>query len=318
MFRQLLVSGPVCIAMLYAPTKRAYADCTIPTQVSRSAYSVTLNLPYTTTPNNEQSLDLYLPSNVTNPPVIMTIHGGGFRHGDKSGDSDFAKIMATFGIATAALNYRLTIPPANLFPAGISDIRCAATWLQANATTLGIDGTRFAVMGGSAGGNLAALLGLGADPEGAFDATADCAVPTAPPAMLGVADYYGLNEFDKRKALNRFQTVIGTDYLGIKPERDKPLAAEASPITYVSQSQPLPPFFVARGTDDQVMPEPQARDMARVLKANGGTEQYWDIPGLGHAFGALDVVRYPILQKSGCALVAFYLGAFGMLKTTTP
>ncbi len=292
------------------PAPPANADCVIPAQVNRSAYTRTLNLSYTTSPSEEQSLDLYLPTNVTNPPVIITVHGGGFRHGSKSGESSFAEIMATFGIATAAVNYRLTRPPANYFPAGISDVRCAASWLQVNAANLGIDGTRFAVIGGSAGGNLGTLLGLAADPNGAFDATTKCAVPTAPPPMLGIADYYGLNELDNRKALNRFQSVIGRDYLGVNPFRDRPLAAEASPITYVGPNQP--PFFVARGVDDKVMPERQATDMVRTLRANGITQQYWDIQGLGHAFAPLDVAHHPILQNSACALVDFYQTVFGM------
>ena len=88
------------------------------------------------------------------------------------------------------------------------------------------------------------------------------------------------------------------------------LAAQASPITYVTPASV--PFFIARGTEDDTMPEQQATDMVAALQSAGVTEQYWDITGLGHGFLPLDIAQYPQLQQSGCALVAFYQGVFGM------
>jgi acetyl esterase/lipase len=214
------------------------------------------------------------------------------------------------------VDYRLFKGQEDLFPAGISDVRCAASWLQANAAALGIDPARFAVYGGSAGGNFSGLLGLAADPNGMFDATPDCAAPYPPPPMLGVADYFGLNEIQNPAAMNRYQTKVSERYLGVtKLKNNEALAAEASPITYVTTGSA--PFFIARGTLDNTMPEQQATDMVAALQAAGVAEQYWDIPGLGHGFQPLDIARYPQLQQSGCALVAFYQGVFGMASQRT-
>ncbi len=289
----------------------AGANCTIPTHVRTRAYIRTLNLHYTTQLIAEQSLNLYVPTNVNNPPVLITIHGGGFTNGDDTTSKFFAEQMTTFGIAVAAVNYRLFKGQTNVYPAGISDVRCAASWLAANAATLGIDGTRFAVYGGSAGGNFSGLLGLAADPNGKFDATPNCAASYPPPPMLGVADYFGLNEIQNPAAMNRVQTETSEDYLNVpKLKDDEALAAQASPITYVRPG--AVPFFIARGTLDNTMPEQQATDMVAALQAAGVSEQYWDIPGLGHGFQPLDIQNYPQLQDSGCALIAFYQGVFGI------
>ncbi len=308
--RKTLMAACVAAAMLLAAS-RASAECTIPTHVKAKEYVRELNLSYTTQPNNQQSLNLYLPAKAINPPVIIVIHGGGFRHGDDRGSQNLAAQLTTFGVAVAAVNYRLFKDQTNVYPAGISDVRCAASWLKANAATLGIDGTRFAVFGGSAGGNLSGLLGLAADPGGKFDATQNCAAAYPPPPMLGVADYYGLNEMQNPAALNHFQTKISEEYLDVPNLNDnEALAAQASPITYVTSK--AAPFFIARGTDDDTMPEKQATDMVAALQAAGVTEQYWNIQGLGHGFPPLDVAHYPQLQQSGCALIAFYQGVFGM------
>ena len=309
-------SGLLAAAILLAGSS-AGADCTIPTHVKEKLYIKTLNLHYTTQPNAQQSLNLFVPAKVVNPPVLITIHGGGFDHGDDITSAMFAAQMTTFGIAVATVDYRLFQGQTNVYPAGISDVRCAASWLAANAATLGIDATRFAVYGGSAGGNFSGLLGLAADPNGKFDATADCAAAYPPPLMLGVADYFGLNEIQNPAAMNRTQTKTSEAYLDVPNlKHNEALAAEASPITYVTPTSP--PFFIARGTLDDTMPEQQATDMVAALQAAGVSEQYWDIPGLGHGFQPLDIEHYPQLQESGCALVAFYQGVFGMTQSKSP
>jgi acetyl esterase/lipase len=303
--RTVLIASVALNAALPIPA----IGCAIPSKVPASAYTVTHNIAYTTTPNVNQTLDLFLPAGVKNPPIVIWIHGGSFVKGSKGGGTYFAQIMATYGIATANVNYSLATTAATKFPAGISDVRCAASWLQANATTLGFDATRFAVLGESAGGNFAGLLGTGANPSGAFDATKDCAAPYGVPSFLGVADYYGLNDIADPTAMNGSQTHIATNYLGVAPAKNPALAAEASPITYVSAS--TPPFFIARGTADNIMPQAQATDMMAALQADGVAVQYFDVTGLGHGFDPFNVAQYPALQPSACALIAFFQTVLG-------
>jgi acetyl esterase/lipase len=256
-----------------------------------------------------QSIDLWLPTNVTTPPVVVAIHGGSFQFGIDGNYTSFAERLSTFGIATASINYRLVKNGQNVFPAAISDARCAVRWLSANAASLHINASAIAAIGRSAGGNIAGLLGTGADPGGAFDATPDCLVPAgAQPPVLAVADYYGLNDIGDAAAMNSTQTVNATVYLGVAPQSDIPLAMEASPITYVAAG--LPPFFVARGAKDSIMPEAQATLMVSALQSAGVPVQYYNVKGLWHGFDPLDVAGHPQLLPSACALVSFFQAAF--------
>jgi acetyl esterase/lipase len=309
---RLLTSSLVSSCLLLLPGL-AGAQCVIPPTVPPSAYTLTTALPYTTHPNAQQTIDLWVPTGVTNPPVLVVIHGGSFIVGNAIGSRVFAEQLATFGIATASINYRLVKNGQNVFPASISDTRCAVRWLQANQAALHIDGSVFAGLGESAGGNLIGLLGTGANPGGTFDATPDCLVPPgAQPRIVAVADYYGLNDIGDASAMNGPQTHISTGYLGVAPQSDVALANQASPITYVSAK--TPPFFVARGTADNTMPEAQATNMVAALQAVGVAAQYYDVEEVGHGFRPLDVKDYPQLQPSACALIAFLQAALGVAQ----
>ena len=101
------------------------------------------------------ALDMYLPEGVKNPPLVMWIHGGGW----KSGSRNDCKIrwMTDHGFAIASISYRLTDQA--IFPVQIHDCKAAVRWLRANRETYGYSTEKVAVAGSSAGGMLAALLG---------------------------------------------------------------------------------------------------------------------------------------------------------------
>ena len=105
----------------------------------------------------ELVLDLYLPSNPRGKlPVVMWIHGGGWRNGDK-GSAGAARPMVGRGFAVADVAYRLSGEA--IFPAQVEDCKAAVRWVRANATKHGLDGERIGVWGSSAGGHLVAFLG---------------------------------------------------------------------------------------------------------------------------------------------------------------
>ncbi|MFF3601899.1 alpha/beta hydrolase, partial [Kitasatospora indigofera] len=94
-------------------------------------------------------------------PAVVSIHGGSWARGDKAND-DWRNVcgwLASEGFVAYSLNYRLV--PEALFPAAIDDVALAVEWMRtpANASRFGIDPARIGAFGGSAGGNLAALLG---------------------------------------------------------------------------------------------------------------------------------------------------------------
>ncbi len=100
-----------------------------------------------------------IPTEGKNMPLVVNVHGGGLEHGDKAGESTNPNHLELLwdGYAMASVNYRLA--PAAIWPAQIQDCKAAIRWLKAHAHQYGYDPNRIGVIGESAGGHLAAMLG---------------------------------------------------------------------------------------------------------------------------------------------------------------
>ena len=102
-------------------------------------------------------LDLYLPEkSVKNPPLLVYVHGGAWRAGSREGMPLGA--LVKLGWAIASVDYRLSTEAK--FPAQIHDIKAAIRFLRGEASAYGYDAKRVAIVGSSAGGHLAALVGV--------------------------------------------------------------------------------------------------------------------------------------------------------------
>lgn len=100
-------------------------------------------------PHERQRLDVYHTGAATDAPVVLFVHGGGFRMGDKAGGANVARAMAQAGFAGAAMNYRL-LPDAH-WPEGGEDVVAAVDWLRAHAHRHGGNPARIVLIGTSAG-----------------------------------------------------------------------------------------------------------------------------------------------------------------------
>lgn len=107
---------------------------------------------------------LYRPTDAANLPALVYFHGGGFVFGSlQSHDAACATLCKEANCLVIAVDYRLA--PEYPYPTAVDDAWLALNWVAANATALGIDATRIAVGGDSAGGTLAAILALKARDE---------------------------------------------------------------------------------------------------------------------------------------------------------
>ena len=110
-------------------------------------------------------LDLYLPRGSARPlPVILWLHAGGWRSGDRKQAPDLSRHFAMQGFAMASMDYRLSREAT--FPAQLHDVKAAVRWLRMNGERLGLDGRRIGLWGSSAGGHLATLAALTPGDEG--------------------------------------------------------------------------------------------------------------------------------------------------------
>ena len=238
-----------------------------------------MDIPYKQIGDLTLYIDLYLPENAKNPPLVMWIHGGAWMYGDKKSPIMLWQVERGYGLAS--IEYRLT--GQGTFPDHIIDCKDALIYLKQNAGKYGYDASRIVVAGDSAGGHLAALMGTSVghadwEPEGA-----DCSV-------LAVVDYYGPTAIQKNwdESTNTPDNVI-SQLLGanVFTKQGMARAAVANPITYINGSEP--PFLILHGDADDVVPYTQSICLRDALEAVGVPVHLHRVHGGGHGFAGSDI-----------------------------
>src|SRR5438874_10503057 len=117
-------------------------------------------------PGGDIPVRLYSPAEDAVLPVVVYFHGGGWCIGNiTSHDGVCRKLATQSGLTVVSVDYRLA--PEHVFPAAVEDSYAAAKWVADNAERLRVDGSRMALAGDSAGGNLTAVTAIIARDRGA-------------------------------------------------------------------------------------------------------------------------------------------------------
>jgi len=190
-------------------------------------------------------LDLYLPADASDFPLVVWFHGGNITAGDKAGggQSNIARGLAERGVAVASANYRLS--PNVGFPAYIEDAAAAVAWALEHAAEYGADADSVFVSGHSAGGYLAAMVGL--------DAAYLRALGHEPSDLAGLMPVSG--------QMVTHATVRGERGL----PGNRPLIDAAAPAFHVSAD--APPFLAIAGSEDLPARPEENRYLIAALKA---------------------------------------------------
>ncbi|MDR5698629.1 alpha/beta hydrolase [Agromyces aerolatus] len=213
-------------------------------------------------------------------PAVVSVHGGSWARGDKA-NADWRNVclwLASEGFVAASVNYRL-VPDAT-FPAQLDDVSLAVEWVRdaAQIDRFGIDPGRIGVFGGSAGGNLAALIGAVGD--GPTDRGA---------RVAAVAELSGPVALDALAGSSTWLQAISAAYLGCEASvivtGDCELAPDASAATHLDASDP--PVFIGHA-QDEVIPLAQSLGYAAALRAAGVPVELAVVPGGDHSIGILD------------------------------
>lgn len=205
-------------------------------------------------------MDLHSPKGVERPPLVVFIHGGGWKNGDRKR----CKLAwaAGYGYAVASIEYRLSHEA--VFPAQIHDCKGAIRWLRANQAKYGFDASRVVAAGSSAGGHLAALLGASGGVQQLEGGTAGHADQSS--KVQGVIDYYGPSDFLLRaqQQPEKTESPSGSVYqlLGGAATEHPKMATLASPVAHVGRGDP--PLLILHGDADRVVPISQSRRLADV------------------------------------------------------
>lgn len=237
-------------------------------------------------------LDIYRPRSVTGPlPVLLYVHGGGFRILSKESHWMMAAGFARRGYLVCTINYRLA--PEHPFPAALEDTCQAWLWLLAHLESLGGDPNRIAVSGESAGGNLVTALTVAST----FQRSETWAravfergrVPDAVIAACGILQTSHPERFRNNQMPNWVNDRIVetcTAYLGGKPALPGSLA---DPLLILESDReadrPLPPLLAPVGDADPIRED--SFRLAAALKARGVFASAPAYVGQGHAFHAV-------------------------------
>jgi acetyl esterase/lipase len=242
-----------------------------------SKVPVEVDIVYSKVGDKELKLDLAKPPEGKGPfPVVVCLHGGGWRMGNKREMKPWIQLLAKEGYVAASVGYRLA--PDFTFPSQIEDCKTAVRFLRANAEKFGIDKDRFAAMGFSAGGHLVCLLGL-TDETAGFEGKEH---PKESSRVQAVVDYFGPTDFAGYAKDDTAQRGMIGPFIGAKFSENPAAHEKASPIKYVTKG--APPFLIFHGTKDLVVPIEQSRNLATKLKDVGTDVKIVEVPGEGHGW----------------------------------
>lgn len=228
-------------------------------------------------PDHQEKMDLYLPTAAAPErgfPAVLIIHGGGWTGGDKGAarEQNIGTTLAAAGYVGASINYVLAEKGGSsaktlgqVWPRNLHECKTAVRFLRKNAAKYHVDPDRIGVIGGSAGGHLAAMVAL-TSPEDGLDpkepwGDLSCRVQAAVP-MYGVHDL----------------TARAKD----APADELELLRKASPVTYASKDDP--PTLILHGTKDTTVPIAQSELLAEALKKAGVEHELVVVEGAPHSF----------------------------------
>ena len=270
-------------------------------------YNAELNIPYCTVAGQAETLNAFLPADITNPvPAMVEIHGGWWTGGDAaSGPEGVAgwQVFMRHDLAIFSIRYRLGAEGG--FPENIRDCRNAIRYIRKHAQKFNIDPDRIDVCGGSAGGHLSLMVAMvpedfddgGPVPglEG-ISARVSGSFSYIPPTDFlrfwdqGPGDIVtnGAGEISFRgpdsNIPNDSRPHFRVLFHGVVPDTAAHQALYARMCPNGQVRKDVPPLLICDGEKDPIVPGLEGKELFEKLKAAGADATYWMTKDGGHAF----------------------------------
>jgi acetyl esterase/lipase len=228
--------------------------------------------------------DLYLPKGHAKAPVLVAVHGGGWRAGSRRSYRYWGLFLARLGYAVFAIDYRLEKP--GMYPAAVYDTKAAIQFIRAKAADFDLDPDRVGLIGDSAGGHLASLVALAGDQfTSAYRDDANAAVPASVKCVVGFYGVYDMYAQWTHDLAARPNDQFVEKFLGVSPTRDRRVYFDASPISYATVDRNQVRFLLIHGSDDDIVdPATQSGAFSIALTQAGFQLHQIIIPGARHAW----------------------------------
>jgi acetyl esterase/lipase len=240
--------------------------------------------------------DLYLPQGLSEAPVLVGVHGGGWQLGDRKFYRHWGRYLAKHGYAVFAIDYRLMKPGVKTWPGVVYDCKAAVQFVRANAEEFGLDPDRIGMIGDSAGAHLSALVALAGDEPLFSDQYRDDVCAATPAGVKVVVGFYGVYDMQaqwEHDQITRPRDSVTEKLLGGPPMVSRKTFFEASPMSYATVDKNSVRFLLIYGREDDIVdPVTQSEKFLTALKQAGFFARTIVVPGAGH-FWSVDPVEEP-------------------------
>lgn len=268
-FSSPLIAAGLSLAMLCSGARSALA-----------APRVVRDVKFARAGDSDLLLDLYLPAGDEHPlGVIVWVHGGAWRAGSRASVDLLG--LTERGWAVASVDYRLSTQAR--FPAQVHDIKAAVRYLRAHAAEHGYPAQRIVIAGSSAGGHLAALVGVSnRHPELEGNVGNDTRTSSDVQAIVSLYGASNLTSILAQSTPHGLSVRVPALelLLGAKPEAATALAQLASPLFHVDAKDP--PLYLMHGDQDNQMPINQSHELEGAYQKLGLPVHFTVVHGAGH------------------------------------
>lgn len=276
----------------YNSTRKTHPDIRIVPEFKSPQVAEKRDIEYCKRGERSLVTDVFYPAKkgARSCPAVLIIHGGGWRSGNRTQHYPLAQRLAALGYVCFTPEYRLSTEA--LYPAAVHDLKAALRWIRAHAADYSIDTSRIATLGFSAGGELAAFLGVTAQ-ESRFEG--EGCNPDYSGRVQAVVDLDGILSFvhpESGEGNDSLSTSAATYWFGY-PKKDNPaLWQDASSLAHVGANTP-PMLFI----NSSVARMHAGRDdFRKVLDRYGIYSEVQSFAGAPHSFPLFDPWFEPMLK----------------------
>lgn len=272
--------------------KKNHPTATLVAELTSPSVKQENNIAYCKQENRKLLLDVFYPSTKSNEkrPAILIIHGGGWRSGNRTQHHPLAQRLANLGYVCFTPEYRLSTEA--LYPAAVHDLKTALRWLHRKGKKYNIDTTKIAVIGFSAGGQLAALLGTTIRNPVFEVASCHRSFSSNVQAIIDLDGTLSFVHPESGEGDDSKKTSAATYWFGYSKKENTQLWQEASPLTHVGKATP-PTLFINSGVDRM---HAGRDDFMQVLKENNIYTDVKTFKGAPHHFPLFEPWFTPMVQ----------------------
>ena len=264
----------------YLKTLKQYPDISLVKEQTSKSVKEIRNQVYCRIASRELKIDAFQPvqKRKSKTPAVLIVHGGGWRSGDRQQHIPLAQRLAAAGYASYTVEYRLSTEA--LYPAAIHDLKAALRWIRANARRFNVDTAKIAVLGFSAGGELAAFMGVTAKMPRFEGKNCNTSFSSSVQAVIDIDGTLSFVHPESGEGNDSKSISAATYWFGYPKKENPELWQDASPLTHAENNKA--PFLFINSSIDRM--HAGRDDFRKILEKNNIYSEVHTFENSPHSF----------------------------------